>query len=40
MIKIEWHYSHRTRRRRKEMLTGKRYELSAQHYEERVSDGL
>ena len=33
---IERHYSHLTPRLRKEMLTGKRYELSRDEYEEKV----
>ena len=33
---IERHYSHLTPRLRKEMLTGKRYELSRDQYEEKV----
>ena len=33
---IERHYSYLTPRLRKEMLTGKRYELNRDEYEERV----
>ena len=33
---IERHYSHLTPRLRKEMLTGKRYELSKEEFEEKV----
>jgi len=33
---IERHYSHLTPRFRKEMLTGKRYELSREEFEEKV----
>ena len=33
---IERHYSHLTPRLRKEMLTGKRYELSKEEFQEKV----
>ncbi len=35
---IERHYSHLTPRLGKEMLTGKRYELSKEEFEEKVSE--